>query len=102
MKLTDPLEQFETFSEFKDIPGTPQIGEQVKQFQSFTARILSLVVGWDFEADGVAVPCTDETKVLYLRRLLLRQVVRDNGALGGILAREIIAFSTNPESALKN
>lgn len=100
--LTDPLEQFERSAEFKEIPETLQVEDKAKRVRSFTGQILELVVGWNFEADGVAVPCTDETKILHLRRLLFRRVMRDDGTFGEILASKIIAFSTSPESALKN
>ena len=50
----------------------------------------SLIVAWNLEADGVAIPCTDETKGRYLWHLVQVQVHKgdeETESLAGPVAR---------------
>jgi hypothetical protein len=102
--LTDPLEHYEFLSGIeKTQPDTKTVDEAVAQAKELANRILALVVGWDFDSNGEVVACTPENKSLYLRRLLFQIVLKEDGTPDGVnLARRILDFSGNIESALKN
>lgn len=101
--LIDPMEYLEFLHAFDKAPEQIPAEDMLKQFGSIITKILALVTGWDFEGDGKPIPCTAETKILYLRRLLFQRIVQDDGTSGGpVLMRRIIDFSANLDSALKN
>ena len=77
-----------------EIPADADVKAQLK-------AIGSLIVGWNFEKDGVVVPCNDETKEQYLW-YLVRIVVKGEGETVEPLAGPVVKFATDIENFLGN
>jgi len=77
-----------------DIPKDADVKAQLK-------AIGSLIIDWNFESDGVAVPCSDETKDQYLW-YLVRIMVKGEGEAGEPLAGPVVKFAVDIDNFLGN
>jgi hypothetical protein len=68
--------------------------------------ISRFVIDWKLEADGVAVPCNDETKAKYLALLLRLKVKNEEGKTeedkSEFAVTPIVKFAADIENFLKN
>lgn len=100
--LIDPLEYMDLLREIRKEQDDVPTMEKVERLGVLIDRILGLVTDWDFKSGDEPVPCTAETRVRYLRRLLFQHVLLKDGASGQRLLLVILEFSSGTEGALKN